>query len=266
MLKISIMNKNDENNNKLIKEYTKYKCRYINMKLGTKHIYIMRHGETDYNKSHIYQGQEYDVPINENGKEQAMKTGMYFKKYRLHDGQFDCILSSPLLRAKETANIIKETIGFNNEIIYMNQLVEREKGILDGKNRDHPIRKDYWELKQKYMSLDDPIERYIQEDMATIELNKKHSAGVETDNELEIRAMNVLEQIVTLKCSKILIVAHGGILMAMFRKIFNIPRIPFGDLSNGDNCWITYITYNDKYGYKMISPPNTSHLALGKIE
>ncbi len=254
----------NNSNDKLTREYIKYKCRYVNLKLGIKHIYIMRHGETEYNKSHVHQGQEFDDPLNDNGKEQAKKTGMYFKKYRMSDGQFDCIISSPLLRAKQTASIIKKTIGFPGDITYIDDLVERKKGELDGKNRDDPLRKEYWALKQKYITLDDPIERYIQEDMANIELNELYNTCVETDRELETRAINVLGKIITLNYNKILIVAHGGVLLAMLRKIFNIPRIPVGNLSNADNCWITYITYNDDYGYKMISPIDTSHLLLFK--
>ena len=56
--------------------------------------------------------------------------------------------------------------------------------------------------------------------------------------------------------------AHGGVLLSMIRKIFKIIKVPEGNWDNGDNCWISYIIYNDTDGFHLLSPPNTSHLGL----
>ena len=64
-------------------------------------IYIIRHGETDWNVVKRLQGRS-DIPLNEEGKRLARVTAD-----ALADIPFTRIYTSPLLRAKETAMIIK---------------------------------------------------------------------------------------------------------------------------------------------------------------
>lgn len=64
-------------------------------------IYIIRHGETDWNVVKRLQGRS-DIPLNEEGKRLARVTAD-----ALADVPFTRIYTSPLLRAKETAMIIK---------------------------------------------------------------------------------------------------------------------------------------------------------------
>ena len=69
--------------------------------LGTR-MFIVRHGETDWNRTHRFQGR-IDVPLNQEGKNQAHALAIALK-----DKPLIAIYSSPLLRAKETARLIKE--------------------------------------------------------------------------------------------------------------------------------------------------------------
>lgn len=64
-------------------------------------LYIIRHGETAWNKEKRFQGQT-DIPLAENGIELAKKVGKGMK-----DIHFDYIISSPLTRAIQTAKLIK---------------------------------------------------------------------------------------------------------------------------------------------------------------
>lgn len=86
-------------------------------------IYVVRHGETDWNKKGFYQGNT-DIPLNEEGKRQALVV-----KEKLKNIKIDLIISSPLRRAKETAQIIS-----NGEIklITDSLIVERELGEYEG--------------------------------------------------------------------------------------------------------------------------------------
>lgn len=63
-------------------------------------IYFVRHGETDWNKERKLQGQ-IDIPLNEFGRKLAEDTAPFLK-----DIDFDMAFTSPLSRAKETAQII----------------------------------------------------------------------------------------------------------------------------------------------------------------
>ncbi|MDR0469551.1 MAG: histidine phosphatase family protein, partial [Peptococcaceae bacterium] len=75
----------------------------------SKKIYIMRHGETDWNKARRFQGQT-DIPLNEEGKRQAAALAAALKDVL----PFDRIVTSDLVRAMETARIMSE--GFQTPI------------------------------------------------------------------------------------------------------------------------------------------------------
>lgn len=95
-------------------------------------IYIVRHGETDWNKLFLIQGRNNN-PLNNIGKSQAKKLGKYFKENNI---VFDYIYSSPLLRAIQTAEIIAYELDYNDKI-YLNQnFIERDFGELDGQSID----------------------------------------------------------------------------------------------------------------------------------
>ena len=73
-------------------------------------IYVTRHGQTDWNVQKRVMGR-CDEPLNNNGINQAIET-----KNNLLNKDIDLIICSPLLRAKQTANIINE--GRNISIVY----------------------------------------------------------------------------------------------------------------------------------------------------
>lgn len=63
-------------------------------------LYIMRHGRTDWNEEGRLQGHS-DIELNEEGRRSARETGV-----KLKDVPFSAAFSSPLLRARETAELI----------------------------------------------------------------------------------------------------------------------------------------------------------------
>lgn len=87
-------------------------------------LYIMRHGKTDWNEQKRLQGRT-DIPLNPQGIEMAHRAA---KEYA--DVHFDVCYCSPLVRAKETADILLE--GRNVPIIYDDRLVEMSFGIYEG--------------------------------------------------------------------------------------------------------------------------------------
>ena len=88
-------------------------------------ICLVRHGETDWNKIGRLQGRE-DIPLNSNGVFQAEKCGLALKKRK-----WGAVFSSPLLRARQTADIIARS----NEINRVSEdydLIERDYGNASG--------------------------------------------------------------------------------------------------------------------------------------
>lgn len=65
-------------------------------------LYLIRHGETAWNKKHLLQG-KVDEPLNENGIRVAKMTAEGLK-----DVRFDAVYSSPLKRAYETAQLVTQ--------------------------------------------------------------------------------------------------------------------------------------------------------------
>lgn len=87
-------------------------------------LYMIRHGETEWNVKRKLQGMT-DIPLNENGRRVAELT-----REGLQDVKFDVAFTSPLLRAKETAEIILE--GKDVEIIVDERIQEVGFGAFEG--------------------------------------------------------------------------------------------------------------------------------------
>ena len=64
------------------------------------HIYLMRHGQTDWNIVHRMQGRS-DIPLNATGLKQARTAAHGMDKLPI-----DRILTSPLRRARQTAQAV----------------------------------------------------------------------------------------------------------------------------------------------------------------
>ncbi|SMC22647.1 probable phosphoglycerate mutase [Andreprevotia lacus DSM 23236] len=87
-------------------------------------FYFLRHGETDWNAAYRAQGRQ-DIPLNTRGRQQARDAAL-----RLHDCGIRTICSSPLLRARETADIIAQGLGLS--INTVQDLQEAHLGPFEG--------------------------------------------------------------------------------------------------------------------------------------
>jgi broad specificity phosphatase PhoE len=187
-----------------------------------KEIYFIRHGQTDENSLGIRQGAEIDSELNELGRKQAKKSGKYLKKYRIKDKNFDCILSSPLKRAIETAEIIGKELKLTKKIEVFDELIELGRGKMSGLAQDDKYRqKIEKEIEKKQKKIADPIEYIYEFDMDKY-LNSKFDVGIETKSEMNARSKKIMDFIESKKCKKILVVSHAGIIMNTIKKMFNL--------------------------------------------
>jgi broad specificity phosphatase PhoE len=89
-------------------------------------FWLVRHGQTDWNLEGRFQGGR-DIALNLNGKDQASRIAK-----RLQEVQFEAIYSSPLLRARHTAERIAEMNENHPEIQLDDRLVEVDLGEWEG--------------------------------------------------------------------------------------------------------------------------------------
>ena len=90
-------------------------------------FFLVRHGETDWNKVRRIQGVS-DIPLNDTGRDQAHAVAEILAAH-----SFDVIVSSPLSRARDTASIIAKRLGMPGPEI-VDGLIERNYGDAEGSN------------------------------------------------------------------------------------------------------------------------------------
>lgn len=88
-------------------------------------LYLVRHGETDWNKARKIQGST-DIPLNDLGRRQAAAAAELLSRRR-----FDRVVSSPLSRARETGTIISDRLGLADPAVVPG-VVERNYGEAEG--------------------------------------------------------------------------------------------------------------------------------------
>jgi uncharacterized phosphatase len=148
-------------------------------------VCLVRHGETDWNKLEKTQGRE-DIKLNRKGIVQASKCAELLKT-----AQWDVIVTSPLKRAKTTAQIISGYLGIA-KIDEIYDFIERDYGKASGTT---------------------PQERAEMFSEGVIE-------GQEDWNLLKDRAMQALETVVNrYKGKRIIIVSHKGVINAILSEI-----------------------------------------------
>ena len=92
-------------------------------------IYLVRHGQTAMNRKKVLQGRS-DIPLNEEGRKEAAEAGERFRKAQV---TFDRVYASPLIRARETAELITDA-----PIISDLRLIEMDYGPYEGMDLMHP--------------------------------------------------------------------------------------------------------------------------------
>lgn len=166
-------------------------------------IYMVRHGETDWNRAHRMQGWS-DIPLNEKGREQAA-----FAAKALASVPLDVIYTSPLKRAEKTAEIIR---GERKIPLFAEKgFIEINLGKWDGHTPDemdvlYPGQYDIWRSTPGDVHID----------------------GGETFAKVQERAWKAFLSMVDKEKGKhILLVSHMGCLSTI---LFKIAGYPLNDL------------------------------------
>jgi probable phosphoglycerate mutase len=103
-------------------------------------LYVMRHGQTDWNKEKKLQGR-VDVPLNKTGLQQAEEA-----REVLGNIPIDVIVCSPMQRTRQTVEILNRGRGI--PVIYDERIVERGFGPMEGKTPHDFDFRAFWDYDQ----------------------------------------------------------------------------------------------------------------------
>ena len=168
-------------------------------------LYIMRHGRTDWNVRHKLQGHT-DIPLNEEGRRMAEKAGE-----ETRDIPLDLCFSSPLKRARETAEIVLR--GRDVPIRTDDRLKEMSFGEYEG-------------FENSFSFPDCPINVIFRNPEAYTE----SIGGAETFDELFARTGEFLREVIDPLMEEgknVLIVGHGAMNLSIISQVRGLPISEF---------------------------------------
>ena len=173
-------------------------------------LYVVRHGETSWNKEEKVQGIT-DIPLTEKGISDALKLQDLVKSLNI-----DVVISSPLKRAIETAKIITDNkFPINTDDI----IKERDWGLNEGANINEVDRIDCWDV-----------------------ILNTRVQNIEAIQDFMYRVSEFIEDIkVRFKDKNVLVVTHSAVSRVIHYMLGKIPAD--GDLSKIDIPNLRIIEY-----------------------
>ena len=188
-------------------------------------IYLIRHGVTDANKRKSLQGRT-DISLNEQGRELARITSEGLKNIN-----FDIIFTSPLKRARETAEIIR---GNRNIPLIEEELIQE---ISFGEYEGLCFGKENYTIPDKdFMFFFDKPECY------------KPAPGGETFEEVLARTGAFLQELIQkeeYQDKTILLSTHGCALKALLANVRKLPVAEFWGAGVHKNCAVSLVEVKD---------------------
>ncbi len=188
--------------------------------MGTTTILLARHGETDWNRDERFQGHA-DPPLNERGREQAHALAA-----TLAGEEIDGVLSSPLRRAWETAEIVGASLGL--PVAANEGLREVDVGEWQGLTRT--------EIEERYP---DAYARWL-------EYGPGWERG-ETYEQMSERVLAALREIASEnRGARLLVVTHGGPVRAVLANAEGVSHAESRRRTRViDNCGVARFAIED---------------------
>lgn len=188
--------------------------------MKTAQLCVVRHGETDWNQQGILQGW-IDVPLNRLGRQQARALAADFDATG-----FAAVWSSPLIRARETAEIVAPLIRLPFPKFH-DGLMERNFGVFQG-------------IPKSELAELNPVELQL-----ILKRNPAgHFEGGETMDEFADRILAALVDIGQRHAGqKALVITHGWVMDVITRHINGLPRKAILNMKrkNGEALWVRVV-------------------------
>eukprot|EP00510_Aplanochytrium_minuta_P003479 CAMPEP_0184014822 /NCGR_PEP_ID=MMETSP0954-20121128/5926_1 /TAXON_ID=627963 /ORGANISM="Aplanochytrium sp, Strain PBS07" /LENGTH=228 /DNA_ID=CAMNT_0026295453 /DNA_START=259 /DNA_END=945 /DNA_ORIENTATION=- len=176
-------------------------------------LYVVRHGETDWNRKHIMQGQT-DIELNEHGLKQAASCHLYFESIE----GINRVYTSDLSRAKQTGEILAKEKAI--PVATDSRLRELSLGCFEGHT--------YADIKKIY-----PVEFSNWRSVTGYKVPEgKHGRKGENQEEFKSRIISVFSDLAKAHMGEsIVVVCHGGVLREMVSSLMGIYNVKFTNAS-----------------------------------
>jgi broad specificity phosphatase PhoE len=199
------------------------------------YFYIIRHGETDYNKMGMVQGSGINSELNATGWQQA---SAFYEKYK--DIPFDRIYVSALQRTSQSVMGFTD-LGVPTEVV--EELNEISWGDFEGLHITE-------EMHERYLNIIGEWQK------GNLDIAYRNA---ETPLQMQARQKIAREKILNNKSDKkILVATHGRYLRAFICLLINHPLHQMDDFTHSNLC--LYILKYDGEKFTLVDQDNTLHL------
>lgn len=210
--------------------------------MNPKKIILVRHGITAWNQETRFQGSS-DIPLSREGEQQSLRTGQ-----RLATWNPDAIWTSPLCRAKKTAELIAEAGEMGKEPEAHEELREMSFGCWEGLTMA--------EIKGRYPGA---FERWREGPFDNI------PEGGESALSIEERSGRMAQKLLDSPLTRILVVAHGGTLRSLLAALLCVTTPDLMWKMRMENCSLSAIGVM-RTRISLLYLNDTHHLRVKKEE
>ncbi len=207
--------------------------------MSKKTIYLIRHGETEYNKSGAVQGRGINADLNETGQMQARA---FYEHYK--DIPFQKVYISTLKRTYQTAyGFIDAGIPYES----LEGLDEISWGTVEGKTLHETGYQVFKEVLHSWESGD----------------TKAKLEGGESPEEVVVRQKAAFSHILSHKNEDlILITMHGRAMRILLSHLLGTPLRMMDQYEHSNTCLYILEYDYDKEAFSLVSANNTDHLKI----
>ncbi|MEN8249423.1 MAG: histidine phosphatase family protein [Bacteroidota bacterium] len=201
--------------------------------MSVKKIYLIRHGQTEFNEQGVVQGRGVDASLNDLGKSQAE---MFYNAYK--ELPFETVYTSSLKRSQESVAAFIDD-GIPHEIHPGLDEISwgRHEGAKASEERDRYFRRIVTEWRSGNTA--------------------RKIGGGESPDDVALRQKPIIERLVNAPESLILVCMHGRALKIMVSQMLNKPISEMDDF-NHSNLGLYVLHYNGKF--ELLKSNNVEHL------
>lgn len=200
-------------------------------------FFVIRHGETAWNVAGRFQGQQ-DTDLNEKGLAQAKLLGG-----RLAGHKFEAVLTSPLSRAKVTAQLASEKCECG-EFVTVDALTEINHGDWEGRLADE-VAREWPEILHRWHTAPETV--------------TMPGAGGESLEDILRRVKPAVDAAAVKYTGDVLLSSHDAVIKVLLCYWLHAPLSSFFRFQV-PNCSITIIEAREGYAPRMLLMGDAAHL------